>query len=227
LAKIYKGQITSWDDTEITSIQSTANKGKLKALNIKNITPAYRAAGSGTSDNLAGYLEATTHNFTQSSDWSVATGGGTPRGNSYSSGGNLKTGVLANAGSIGYVDLKDALSGVSIALLRNEAGQYYAADAKRSNTFLSEQTNIGGNGNVNIDWTTNVSGGYNASLFTYAVVNTNSSKSVPVSVKGANVKKFLGYVLSTCGPAISYGIGYTPIQGAVRTKALAVINYIK
>ena len=227
LAKIYKGQITTWNDTEIKSIQNLGIQKQLQALANKNITPAYRAAGSGTSDNLAGYLHQVTNNFTQSSDWSVATGVGTPRGNSYSSGGNLKTGVLATAGSIGYVDLKDALTGVQIALLRNEAGQYYAADAKRANTFLSQQTSIAADGNVNIDWTKSISGGYNASLFTYAVVNTNPSTKVTVSVKGANVKKFLGYVLSTCGPAVSYNLGYTPIQGAVRTKALALVNYIK
>ena len=152
----------------------------------------------------------------------------TPRGNAYSSSSNLKTGVLATAGSIGYLDLKDA-TGLQIALLRNEAGQYYAADAKRAATFLNAQlaSAVQANGNVRIDWTKAVSGGYNASLYTYAVVNTNSSSKVSVTVKGANLKKFLGYVLSTCGPAISYGLGYTPVQGAVRTKALALINYIK
>ena len=227
LAKIFKGQITTWNNSEIKSIQNLGIQKQLDALANKNITPAYRAAGSGTSDNLAGYLKQVTGNFTQSSDWSVATGDATPRGNSYSSGGNLKTGVLATAGSIGYVDLKDALTGFQIALLRNEAGQYYAADAKRANTFLSQQTTINANGNVEIDWTKSISGGYNASLFTYAIVNTDPSSKVAVSVKGANVKKFLGYVLSTCGPAVSYGLGYTPIQGAVRTKALQLVNYIK
>lgn len=228
LAKIYKGTITTWNNSEIKSIQSLGIQRQLEALANKNITPAYRTAGSGTSDNFSGYLAATTSNFTKSSDWSVATGDATPRGNSYSSSSNLKAGVLANAGSIGYLDLKDA-TGLQVALLKNQAGQYYAADAKRAATFFNAlgADAVNADGSVNIDWTKAVSGGYNASLYTYAVVSTNSSKTVATTVKGANLKKYLGYVLSTCGPAISYGLGYTPVQGAVRTKALALINYIK
>ncbi len=230
LAKIYKGQITVWNNSEIKSIQSLANQRALEALANKNITPQYRSAGSGTSDNFSGYLNDTTANFTQSSDWSVATGVQTPRGTSNSSSGNLKLSVQNNAGSIGYLDLKDA-TGLQVALLRNEAGQYYAADAKRAATFLNAQlaSSVQANGNVRIDWSKSVSGGYNASLITYAVVNVDATKPISsgVSVKGANLKKFLGYVLSTCGPAISYNLGYTPIQGALRTKALALVNYIK
>jgi len=74
-----------------------------------------------------------------------------------------------------------------------------------------------------------VSGGYNASLFTYAIVTTNDKvkPNVGVSVNGANLKKFLGYILSTCGPNVSKALGYSQISGAVRTKALATVNYIK
>ena len=79
-------------------------------------------------------------------------------------------------------------------------------------------------GNVDIDWTKSVNGGYNATLITYAIVNTAGKT---VSVKGATVKKFLQYTLATCGPSVSYGLGYTPIQGAIRTKAYAILNTVK
>lgn len=224
IAKIYKGTITTWNHAEILALQVNTVKTAIARLASKAITPAYRSAGSGTSDNFSGYLNDTTSNFTQSSDWSVATGDATPRGNSYSSSATLKTGVQGTVGSIGYLDLKDA-TGLQSALLRNEAGQYYAPDAKRAATFLNAQlaSATQANGNVRIDWTKSVSGGYNAALITYAVVNTSGS----ATVKGANVKKFLTYVLNVCGPAISYGLGYTPIQGALRTKAGAVIRLIK
>lgn len=225
LAKIFKGDITTWNDAEILAIQPTAVKNALNALASKTITPAYRTAGSGTSFNLAGYLAATTSNFTQSSDWSVATGDATPRGNAYSSSSNLKTGINATVGSIGYLDLKDA-TGLKTALLRNENNQYYAPDAKRSATFLNAQSAaaVKTNGNVDINWNLAVNGGYNATLITYAVVNTEGKT---VTRKGATVKRFLQYVLSTCGPSVSYGLGYTPIQGTIRTKAYAVLNTIK
>jgi phosphate transport system substrate-binding protein len=225
LAKIFKGDITTWNDSEILAIQVNTVKTALNRLASKTITPAYRTAGSGTSFNLSGYLAATTNNFTQSSDWSVATGDATPRGNAYTSSSNLKTGITANVGSIGYLDLKDA-TGLKVALLRNENNQYYAPDAKRSATFLNAQLSsaVKANGNVDIDWNKAVNGGYNATLITYAVVNTSGTT---LTAKGATTKKFLQYVLNVCGPSVSYGLGYTPIQGAIRTKAYAVLNTVK
>jgi hypothetical protein len=111
-------------------------------------------------------------------------------------------------------------------LLRNENNQYYAPDAKRSATFLNAQSAsaVKANGNVDIDWNKAVNGGYNATLITYAVVNTAGKT---VTAKGATAKKFLQYVLNVCGPSVSYGLGYTPIQGAIRTKAYAVLNTVK
>ena len=225
LAKIFKGDITTWNHADILAIQSTTVKKALNALASKSIMPVYRTAGSGTSFNLSGYLAATTSNFTQSSDWSVATGDVTPTGTSASSSSNVKTAVNNNAGSIGYLDLKDA-TGLKTVLLRNQNNQYYAPDAKRSATFLNAQlaSAVKDNGNVDIDWTQAVNGGYNATLITYAVVNTAGKT---VSRKGATVKRFLQYVLNVCGPSVSYGLGYTPIQGVIRTKAYAILNTVK
>ena len=225
LAKIFKGDITTWNHADILAIQVSTVKTALGRLANKNITPVYRTAGSGTSFNVAGYLAQTTSNFTQSSDWSVATGDATPTGTSASSSSNVKTAVTNNAGSIGYLDLKDA-TGLKTVLLRNENNQYYAADAKRSATFLNAQlaSAVKTNGNVDIDWTKAVNGGYNATVITYAVVNTAGNT---VSRKGATVKKFLQYVLNVCGPSVSYGLGYTPIQGTIRTKAYAILNAVK
>jgi phosphate transport system substrate-binding protein len=225
LAKIYKGTITTWNHSEILAIQVNTVKTALQRLSSKTITPAYRTAGSGTSFNLSGYLAATTGNFTQSSDWSVATGDATPRGVAGASSSNIKTTVQTTVGAIGYLDLKDA-TGLKVALLRNENNQYYAPDAKRSATFLNAQSAsaVKANGNVDIDWNKTVNGGYNATLITYAVVNTAGKT---VSKKGATVKKFLQYVLNVCGPSVSYGMGYTPIQGAIRTKAYAILNAVK
>jgi phosphate transport system substrate-binding protein len=230
IAKIYKGTITTWNHADILALQVSTVKTALLRLTSKTITPIYRSTGSGTSDNFSGYLAATTNNFTQSSDWSVATGGGTPRGNSASSSGTMKTTVVATAGSIGYLDLKDSNDAanptkIKSALLRNEAGQYYAPDAKRSATFLNAQATsaVKADGSVALDWTKSISGGYNATLITFAVVNTTGAK----TVKGAAVKKFITYLLNVCGPAVSYGLGFTPITGTLRTKAGAVIQLIK
>jgi phosphate transport system substrate-binding protein len=225
LAKIFKGDITTWNHSEILAIQVNTVKTALGRLASKNITPVYRTAGSGTSFNVAGYLAETTGNFTESSDWAVATGDATPRGISGASSSNIKTTVTSTVGSIGYLDLRDA-SGLKTVLLRNEANQYYAPDAKRSATFLNAQATsaVKTNGNVDIDYKKAVNGGYNATAITYAIVNTAGKT---VTRKGATVKKFLQYMLNVCGPSVSYGLSYTPIQGAIRTKAYAILNAVK
>ncbi len=225
LAKIFKGDITTWNHSEIMALQVNTVKTALSRLASKTITPVYRTAGSGTSFNVAGYLAETTGNFTESSDWAVATGDATPRGISGASSSNIKTTVTNTVGSIGYLDLRDA-SGLKTVLLRNQNNQYYAPDAKRSATFLNAQTSsaVKANGNVDIDYTKAVNGGYNATAITYAIVNTAGNS---VSKKGATVKKFLQYMLNVCGPSVSYGLSYTPIQGAIRTKAYAILNTVK
>jgi len=234
IAKIYKGDITLWNNQEILSLQATAVKNAINALNVKTISPVYRSKGSGTSDNVSGYLADTTGNFTRSSDWSVATGVATPRGTSASSGTNLKTAVANTTGSIGYIDLKDA-STYQKALLRNEAGQYYAPDAKRATTFLNAHSAsaVQADGSLRLDWSKVVSGAYNLTLVTYAVVNTTTVKGSTTAekaenaAKAANLKAFLTYSLNVCGPARAYALGYSPIMGALRTKAGQIIQTIK
>ena len=221
-AKIFKGDILNWNDPEILAIQTPATKNVLNKASLKKrITPAYRTAGSGTSYNFSGYLAATTNNFTQNADWSIATGDATPRGISNASSSVLKSTVTSTYGAIGYVDLKDA-AGLQTAFLKNQAGQFYQPSATGSKTFMNIHS-INSNGSITLQWKKAVSGAYNATLVTYAVVKTSGT----ATAKGAAVKDFLNYTLNTCAPAKGKGLGYTALTGSIREKALAVVKTIK
>lgn len=222
LAKIFSGDITVWNDPQILALQSGATKNALTKLSVKKrLTPAFRAAGSGTSFNFSGYLAATTSNFVQSSDWSVATGDATPRGISNASSSVLKGTIQSTYGTIGYLDLKDA-AGLQVAYLKNQAGQYLLPTANASKVFMNVHT-TNPNGSINLRWSKSISGAYNATLVTYALVRTKGA----ASAKGAAVKSFLEYTLKTCSPAKAKGLGYTALTGAIREKALAVTALIK
>lgn len=221
-AKIFKGDITNWNDPAILAIQTPATKNMLNKASLKKrITPAYRTSGSGTSFNFAGYLAKTTNNFTESTDWSIATGDATPRGVSNASSSVLKATVTSTYGAIGYVDLKDA-AGLQTAFLKNQAGQFYQPSATGSKTFLSVHP-INKNGSITLQYAKPVSGGYNLTAVTYAVTKTSGT----ATAKGAAVKSFLEYMLNTCAPAKAKALGYTALTGAVREKALAVVKTIK
>lgn len=221
-AKIFKGDITNWNDPQILALQTPATKNVLNKASLKKrITPAYRTAGSGTSFNFAGYLAKTTNNFTESADWAVATGDATPRGVSNASNSVLKSTVTSTYGAIGYVDLKDA-AGLQTAFLRNQAGQYYQPSSTGSALFLKIHP-INKNGSITLQYAKSVPGAYNATAVTYAVVNASGTG----TAKGTAVREFLNYTLTTCAPAKAKALGYTALTGAVREKALAVVKLIK
>lgn len=226
LAKIFKGTITKWNNSEVLAVQTTAVKAKLNALSNKDINPVYRTAGSGTSYNFSGYLKATTSNFEISSDWSIATGGAA--GTSAGSSSLMKSAVDNNANSIGYLDLKDASGMVNgqIAFLRNQNNQYYQPTVIRTSAFLKAHasSDINSDGSFDLHWNKVVDGGYNASLITYAVVKTTGAST---GTKGANLRNFLKYVLYTCGPSISAAKGYTFIADPLRAKGYDFVKLIK
>jgi phosphate transport system substrate-binding protein len=216
IGKIFKGTITQWNDSAIAKL----NKGvKLPA---QAITPEYRNSKSGTNGNFSGYLAANkAAGWTADQTWTVATGMATPAGTGAGTSTLVVSNVKNTAYSIGYVDLKDAKSqNVNYAKVKNSAGQFLSPTPAAAAKFLAKQS-VNADGSVAINWAQKVPGGYNASLITYAVVNTSTSKN------GAEVKSFLEYVVNSCVPANATPLGYVALTGATLAKAKAVIASIK
>jgi phosphate transport system substrate-binding protein len=216
IGKIFLGQIKTWNDPAIAALNPTA---KLPA---SAITPEYRSDKSGTNGNFAGYLAKNTTGWVNDQTWTNATKMTTPAGNGNSGSSAVVQSMKATAGAIGYVDLKDAVSGgLKVAAVKNAAGQFLLPTAAAASKFLANMP-VADNGFVTIDWAKSVPGGYNASLITYAIVNTGAAKA-----NGPAVKSFIQYVLNTCVPANAAKLGYVALSGGQATKAKALALLIK
>lgn len=214
---IFLGKIKTWNDAAIAAL----NPGvKLPAT---AITPQYRSDKSGTNGNFSGYLAANkVAGWVADQTWTNATKSTTPAGTGVAGSAGIVANLKSTAGSIGYVDLKDAKSGaLKVAALKNAGGQFVLPSAAAASVFLANQP-VSPNGFVKIDWAKSVPGGYNASLITYAIVNTGKARA-----KGAAVKAFMQYVLKTCVPANAANLGYVALSGGQATTAQSLLNLIK
>ncbi|MGZ4409814.1 MAG: phosphate ABC transporter substrate-binding protein PstS, partial [Gaiellaceae bacterium] len=117
LARIYLGQITSWDDPAIKAL----NPGI--SLPNQKITPVYRSDGSGTSYNFVDYLSAVSAAF--KSKVGVSTQPPFPVGVG-GKGSSGVAGVVKNtSGAIGYADIAYAVANhIQVMAVRNAAGKY-------------------------------------------------------------------------------------------------------
>lgn len=119
LAGIFSARITHWDDPRIAA----TNPGV--ALPATPITVCRRADASGTTMNFSAYLDAAGGDA-----WPLGTGDSLnwPPGTRGAAGnGGVSQCIAANDGSIGYVDLADAIAqDLTSARVRNRAGRFVA-----------------------------------------------------------------------------------------------------
>lgn len=121
LARLFSGAITHWSDPAIAA----DNPGvTLPDLPVKRV---YRTDGSGTTFNFTRFLAERDAGWKgrfgagTTVDWSKATGTGTGVKGSR----EMADSVAATAGAIGYLETGQARrAGLSIPLLRNDAGQF-------------------------------------------------------------------------------------------------------
>ena len=117
IAKIYMGQITSWDDPAIKALNP---KASLPAL---RITPVYRTGNSGTTYNFTDYLAST------SPQWKSQLGTGQavawPTGIGASGSAGVAATVENTPGTIGYSDTAFAVANhLHFASIKNAAGRF-------------------------------------------------------------------------------------------------------
>lgn len=117
LARIYLGQITTWNDPTIAALNPDVKLPGLK------INVAHRSDGSGTTFNWVNYLSKV------STDWKTKVGEGTTVKWPTGTGGNGNEGVARYVGyikgSIGYVELAYAIQHkMTFAKVRNKSGAF-------------------------------------------------------------------------------------------------------
>ena len=226
ISRIFLGSITYWDNSQIKAL----NPGKTIGHNRIGVT--YRSGSSGTTQNFVNWIKSAASsesgNWTSSGDWSVATEQNVT-GTSKDSSSRLANDVDATAYTIGYVDLKDAVTQTAqFAQVKNGKGQYVLPSVSSAGKFLARQT-PSSNGLVNFKYIRGaVSGEYNLSLITYGLGHTYKSRYIRSGSASADtlktsraVRDFFKYTISTCGAAKAPALKYVNLTGALKTKALA------
>lgn len=213
LAKIFQGQITTWDDPAIKAL----NPGL--SLPSTSITLAVRSDGSGTTANFSQYLVDAA-----GSAWSLGTGStikwpSTARAGDGGSG--LAQIVKSTTGAIGYVDFSTATAaGLSAASIKNSAGDYVAPSTSSASAAASNVT-------------------AKADL-TFLTVDEPGAASYPITYQSwdlvyavqpnatdvALLKAYLGYLLSSTGQALLTPLNLAPLPSAIDSAAVTQLSQI-
>lgn len=217
IGSIFNGRITKWNDDEIVKLNPKA------ALPDAAINVVYRSGSSGTSQNFARFLLGNgATGYKDSGTWATASSQAVPVGVGLGNAQLLVAELAKTKNSVGYADLSDAVSkGLEFAAVRNPLGEFVKPSVASAAKFLSVQKVLP-NGILDIDYKKQVKGGYNMSLVTYALAPTALG-----GAKGVAVKNFLTYVIKTCAPAKAAKAYFTPLSGALKTKALQLVATVK
>ena len=223
VAKIFGGQITTWNHPEIVK----ANPRIAKNLPATPITIVYRADGSGTTNNFLQYLNAWAPTiFPKVQDaMDSAFPGGKPPANSVSGPQNagVMSAVAATNGAIGYVDLGDALkAGARMARVQNALGEFVAPSSQSAARNLANQTSVGSDGLVALNYGVQAKGAYPIAIFSYMLARTDGGGPNPLGVR-----QFARYALEKCGPEQAANLGFVPVAGKVLKTAVNLANNIK
>lgn len=190
------------------------------------IRVVHRSDGSGTTNNFTNYLNKSfpaIWNKPSSDTYSTAFPGSMPTDGSFQSAkGNdgLANYVRDNNGGITYAELSFLNErNVKAAAVQNP-GKRYVGPSSDSSAVWFEQADVADSGLVTQNFANTAADAYPINAISYGL----SSKST--SSDNTAVKNYFGYFLSKCAPANAAKSGYTPLQGAILTKALAQVAKI-
>jgi phosphate transport system substrate-binding protein len=212
LAKIFQGQITTWNDPAIKALNPGSN------LPSSSITLAVRSDSSGTTQNFSQYLVDAA-----GSAWKLGTASTItwPKTAHAANGGSgLAQAVKSTPGSIGYVDFSTATaSGLSAATIKNSAGDYVApssASATAAATHVTPKSDL-----------------------TFLTVDEPGATSYPITYQSwdlvyaqqpnandaAMLKAYLGYLLGD-GQKLLSQLELAPLPSSIDSAAVAQLSQI-
>ena len=218
LAKIFRGSIVAWDDAAIKALNPSLS------LPAKPITVVYRNASSGTSEAFTDYLNKVVPTVWTKAKSSTFTSSAPalPRNKKGAANSQIMVTTVKNTQySIGYADISDAsgVKGLAFAQVKNQNNEYLAPTAATAGKFLDTFPTIASDiSGVTVDYTKSVPGGYNLSLFTYAIAPLSGG--VKTTGDKAAVKAAVTYLISGCTKGAA--LGYSTLSGDLKTAALAL-----
>jgi phosphate transport system substrate-binding protein len=216
LAKIFQGQITTWNDPAIAALNSGVT---LPSTAIKVF---YRSDDSGTTDNVSKYLKATAPTV-WTADHSKTWKGKGGEGKTGSAG--VAQAVTATDGALGYLEWGFATDNkLGIAQLdTGNGGVELTADSVGKALEAAKITGTGNDLTLSLDYATKAAGAYPAVLVTYEIVCSAGLD----SAKTAIVKDFLTYFASEEGQNSLSTVGAAPLPASLRAKVNTAIQAIK
>ncbi|HUJ91210.1 MAG TPA: phosphate ABC transporter substrate-binding protein PstS [Gaiellaceae bacterium] len=205
LAKIFMGQITTWNDPAIAKLNPGVSLPSTK------ITIAHRSDGSGTTYNLTDYLSSV------SPAWNSQIGKGTAVNWPVGVGGKGSSGVSAivgqTPGAIGYADVAYALANhFKYFRVKNNSGKYTTPGIRGILAAASSDQKPAADNSLSIvNPPKKYANAYPISTFTYVIVPLQSSKAT-------DLKKFLFWAV-TKGQTYGPKLWFVPIPKSVLVVA--------
>lgn len=213
-AKIFLGQITSWDDPAIAKINPGVTLPK------EAVKPFFRSDESGTTENFTKWLSASAPSV-----WTAEPGKSwTGKGEGKEKSAGVTDAVNSSEGGITYTEwsyAKDAKLGV--AQIDNGAGPVeLTPETVGKSVATAKQKGTGNDLALDLNYATKEPGAYPVILVTYEIV---CSKGLDAD-KTKLVKSFLTHFASSDFQSKLTDIGYAPLPDSVRTKVTAAIEAI-
>lgn len=217
IAKIFAGEITTWDDAAITDQNPDADLPSTK------ITPIHRSDDSGTTENFTEYLDAVAKDEWGEGvveTWPKAFGGESAQGTS----GVVKL-AGATEGSIAYADLSAVGDLGKVAVKVGDEYQAPTEEAAAKNVELAQQVEGTSENDLalELDRTSQEAGQYPIVLVSYHVYCSTYKDQNTTDL----VKAFGTYVVSEEGQkAAEEAAGSAPLSEATAEKAKTAIDSI-
>jgi phosphate transport system substrate-binding protein len=203
LADIFLGNITSWNDPKITSI----NKGV--ALPGTAILIAHRSDGSGTTNIFTTYLAKV------SPDWDSKVGKGSAVNWPTGIGGKGNEGVAGlikqTPGAIGYIELAYAIqNAMPYASIQNKAGKFIVP----STASITAAANIPIPADSKVSLTnTDAKDGYPISGFSWVAIYKDQNYGGRSKARAQNIVKLITWMIHD-GQKYSAALNYAPLSPA-------------
>jgi phosphate transport system substrate-binding protein len=213
IAKIFSGQVTTWDDPAI------AQENPGAALPPTTIRTIHRSDSSGTTDSFTRFLAATVPgewSYDSGTNWR-APGGTAEKGND-----GVAAAVARSDGSIGYMEWSYAQAlNLRTARIGNRSGEFVEPSTETAARAVAD-ADIVGTGNdlrLRITYTSTADGAYPIMLVTYEVVCEQGTKQESLDL----VKAFLTYAAGENGQETVTRLGYSPLPERIRTRVTAAV----
>jgi phosphate transport system substrate-binding protein len=213
IAKIFQGQITSWDNAAIKALNPGVN------LPSTSITTAVRSDSSGTTQNFTLFLQNAAPSVWTLGSASTIKWPSTARAGAQN--GGVASIVKSTNGAIGYVDYTDAkASGLSSALVENKAGDFVAPTPQAASTDADGAT-IASNLTFAAAWASSDPTAYPVTYQSWDLVYAQQ----PNANDAALLKAYLGYLLGA-GQQLLPSLYYAPLPSSLDQKAVAQLSQI-